>query len=215
MGKEKRVEPSLSQDCYLSIATPSEGLYKDNGSRFLSFAYPCSSADRALEIIQRLKKKYYDATHHCFAYRIGLNGEIFRINDDGEPSSTAGRPIYGEILSKGLSDILVVVVRYFGGVKLGVPGLIKAYKSATSDALSNAATIVKTATEKIKVIFSYENTDKVLKEMRKIGAEIGEKRFEAECSIIANVKITDSPIITQALLKIDGTKVETLQQESI
>ncbi|MGM9774835.1 MAG: IMPACT family protein [Candidatus Egerieousia sp.] len=215
MGKEKRVEPSLSQDCYLSIATPSEGLYKDNGSRFLSFAYPCSSADQALEIIQRLKKKYYDATHHCFAYRIGLNGEIFRINDDGEPSSTAGRPIYGEILSKGLSDILVVVVRYFGGVKLGVPGLIKAYKSATSDALSNAATIVKTATEKIKVIFSYENTDKVLKEMRRIGAEIGEKRFEAECSIIANVKITDSPKIAHALLKIDGTKVETLQQESI
>lgn len=215
MGKEKRVVSSLPRDCYLSIAAISEGLYKDNGSRFLSFAYPCSSSEQALEIIRQLKKKYYDATHHCYAYRIGPGGGTFRLNDDGEPSSTAGRPIYGEILSKELSDILVVVVRYFGGVKLGVPGLIKAYKTAASCALESAATIVKTATEKIKVVFFYENTDRILKEMRRVGAEIGEKRFDTECSIIANTKITDTPEIVEALSKIEGTKIEILKQESI
>ncbi len=215
MGKGKRVVSSLPRDCYLSIAAISEGLYKDNGSRFLSFACPCSSDEQALETIRQFKKKYYDATHHCYAYRIGPDGKTFRINDDGEPSSTAGRPIYGEILSKELSDILVVVVRYFGGVKLGVPGLIKAYKAAASSALENATTVVKTATEKIKVVFSYENTDKILREMRKVGAEISEKRFDAECSVLANVRITDAPGIAEALSKIEGTSVEILKRENI
>lgn len=215
MGKEKRVEEHLSQDSYLSIAAISEGLYKDNGSRFLSFACPCTSAEEAAEIIARLKKKYYDATHHCYAYRIGLGGEIFRTNDDGEPSSTAGRPIYGEILSNGLSDIMVAVVRYFGGVKLGVPGLIKAYRSASAEAIANAEIITKTATHRLRITFGYAETDRVLKELRKIGADIGEKRFEAECSIVANVKISDTERISLTLSKIEGTEVELLKAESI
>lgn len=183
-------ETPLQQDEYKSIAAPSEGLYKESGSRFLSLVYPCSSPEQALEIVADLKKKHHDATHHCYAYRIGIKGDIFRINDDGEPSSTAGRPIYGEILSAGLSDILVVVVRWFGGVKLGVPGLIKAYKTAAKDAISNAQEVVKTATVPMEITFEYPQTDLILKELKKAGAEIVSKSFESECIIRALVPVS-------------------------
>lgn len=130
--------PKSDTDSYLSIAAPSEGLYKEKGSKFMAFAYPVEEEEQAKEIIADLKKEYFDARHHCYAYRIGHTGDQWRMNDDGEPSSTAGRPIFGQLLSNELSDILVVVVRYFGGIKLGVPGLIRAYKSATADAIANA-----------------------------------------------------------------------------
>ena len=138
-------------DCYKSISALSTGIFKDNGSKFLAFAYPVSSEEEIKPIIQQLKKEYFDARHHCYAYRIGHTGAIWRMNDDGEPSSTAGRPIYGQILSAQLSDILVVVVRYFGGIKLGVPGLIRAYKTSTADAIANATIIEKIATEPFKI----------------------------------------------------------------
>ena len=125
-------------DRYRSIEAPSTGVYKDNGSKFLAFAYPVETEEQAKEHIAALRKEYFDARHHCYAWRIGLEGALWRANDDGEPSSTAGRPILGQLLSAELSDILVVVVRYFGGVKLGVPGLIKAYKTATAEAIAAA-----------------------------------------------------------------------------
>ena len=115
-----------TNDTYKSIAEPAEGLFKDNGSRFIALAYPVESEAEVKEIVQRLKKEYHDARHHCYAYRLGLGGEPWRANDDGEPSGSAGRPILGQIDSAGLSDILGVVVRYFGGIKLGIPGLIRA-----------------------------------------------------------------------------------------
>lgn len=111
------------KDTYNSIGSPSRGLYKDQGSRFISFAYPVETEAQVKELVDSLKKEYHDARHHCFAYRLGLDGSRYRMNDDGEPSSTAGRPILSQIDSAGLSDVLVVVVRYFGGIKLGVPGL--------------------------------------------------------------------------------------------
>ena len=114
-------------DTYLSIAAPSKGIYKELGSKFLAFAYPVETEEEAKDILASVRKEYFDARHHCYAWRLGLTGEPFRMNDDGEPSSTASRPIHGQLLSRGLSDVLVVVVRYFGGVKLGVPGLIRAY----------------------------------------------------------------------------------------
>ena len=109
-------------DAYRSIAARSEGLFKDNGSRFIAFAYPVETEEEVKEIVASLKKEYHDARHHCYAYRLGYKGDRFRANDDGEPSGSAGRPILGQIDSLGLSDILVVVVRYFGGIKLGIPG---------------------------------------------------------------------------------------------
>ena len=197
----------MNPDNYLSISSSSEGLYKESGSRFISFAYPCRDAASAEEMVKKLRKEYYDATHHCYAYRIGLKGEIWRANDDGEPSSTAGRPILGELLSRNLSDVLVVVVRYFGGVKLGVPGLIKAYKAATQEALDKAALVTRTATEPMVIVFPYEHTDKVLKELRKRGIEDSDKKFEAECSLTAHVPLSMREGLKEALLKIEDVRI--------
>lgn len=206
MAKGKTQQTTLP-DNYLSIASPTEGLYKDNGSRFLSFAYPCKDAESAEEIVKGLRKEYYDATHHCYAYRIGLKGDVWRANDDGEPSSTAGRPILGEILSRNLSDILVVVVRYFGGVKLGVPGLIRAYKAATAEALEKAEVITRTATSPMKIVFPYHQTDKVLKELRKRDIEESDKKFEEECSLTAHVPLSMTESLMETLLKIEDVKI--------
>ena len=199
---------TLAPDDYLSIKASSEGLYKDNGSRFLSLAYSVKSAEEAEEIVKKLRKEHYDATHHCYAYRIGLKGEPWRANDDGEPSGTAGRPILGELLSRNLSDILVVVVRWFGGVKLGVPGLIKAYRTATQEALLNAETITKTATLPIKITFPYSQTDKVLRELRKRNIEDSDKKFEEECSLTAHVPLSKTESLKEILLKIEDVIID-------
>lgn len=199
---------TLAPDDYLSIKASSEGLYKDNGSRFLSLAYPVKSAEEAEEIVKKLRKEHYDATHHCYAYRIGLKGEPWRANDDGEPSGTAGRPILGELLSRNLSDILVVVVRWFGGVKLGVPGLIKAYRTATQEALLNAETITKTATLPLKITFPYSQTDKVLRELRKRNIEDSDKKFEEECSLTAHVPLSKTESLKEILLKIEDVRID-------
>ena len=204
-GNQKQ---ALAPDDYLSIKNSSEGLYKDNGSRFLSLAYPVRSAEEAEDIVKKLRKEHYDATHHCYAYRIGLKGEPWRANDDGEPSGTAGRPILGEILSKNLSDILVVVVRWFGGVKLGVPGLIRAYKAAPQEALDAAETMVKTATVPVRISFSYAQTDKVLKELRKRNIEDSDKKFEEECSLTAHVPLSMIESLKEILLKIENVRVD-------
>ena len=132
-------------DAYRSLAAPSEGLFKDNGSRFIALAYPVETEEEVKNIVAALRKEYHDARHHCYAYRLGYQGNIFRASDDGEPAGSAGRPILGQIDSAGLSDVLVVVVRYFGGIKLGIPGLIRAYKTSTADAIGNGQIVTKVA----------------------------------------------------------------------
>ena len=149
-------------DKYMSIAAPAQGLFKDNGSRFIAFAYPVESIEEVKPLVDALKKEYHDARHHCFAYRIGHKGDVFRANDDGEPSGSAGRPILGQIDSAGLSDILIVVVRYFGGIKLGIPGLIRAYKTSTADALAAATIVEKTACQYFTVEFEYLQMNSVM-----------------------------------------------------
>ena len=139
---------NIIQDTYKSISAPAKGLFKDNGSRFIAHAYPVETEDEIKEIVASLKKEYHDARHHCYAWRLGHMGDRFRANDDGEPSGSSGRPILGQIDSHGLSDILVVVVRYFGGIKLGIPGLIRAYRTSTEDAICNAQIIEKTASRR-------------------------------------------------------------------
>lgn len=184
------IESNIS-DCYLSISEPSSGIYKDKGSKFLAFAYPVRCETEIKDIISRIKKEYYDARHHCYAYRLGYKGDIWRFNDDGEPSSTAGKPIYGQLLSNRLSDILIVVVRYFGGIKLGVPGLIKAYKSAAQDAIAQAQIIEKTATENITFRFYYENMNPVMKILKDMNAEIIRQDFDNECIMEIGVRLRD------------------------
>ena len=200
----------MPTDVYKSIATPSSGVYRDKGSRFLAFAHPVTSADEVKAILEGLRKEYFDARHHCYAYRIGLEGETYRINDDGEPSSSAGRPIYGQILSHGLSDILVVVVRYFGGTKLGIPGLIKAYKTATDEALNAAAVIEKTATRPVCLRFPYERTNVVMKMLKECSLSPSSMDSGMECSIVTEVSLSgvDSFLQQCEMLKINTIFVD-------
>lgn len=178
-------------DQYKSIAAPSRGLFKDNGSRFIAFAYPVESAGEVKDIVDSLKKEYHDARHHCYAYRLGHTGDVFRINDDGEPSGSAGRPILGQIDSLGLSDVLVVVVRYFGGIKLGIPGLIRAYKTSTADALSQAEIIPKTASKCFSIGFDYLNMNQVMKVLKEMELPQSGQDFGERCSLTTKVRLSE------------------------
>ena len=189
------------KDTYTSIASPSRGLYKDQGSRFISFAYPVETESQVKELVDALKKEYHDARHHCYAYRLGLDGSRFRMNDDGEPSSTAGRPILSQIDSAGLSDVLVVVVRYFGGIKLGVPGLIKAYKSATQDALGRAEKIEKTAAVSYHIEFEYLNMESVMRTLKDMDIPQSGQSFGQSCSMDIRVRLSQEEDLKKRLVK--------------
>lgn len=177
-------------DTYRSIAAPAKGIYKELGSKFLAFAHPVETEDQAKEILAAVRKEYFDARHHCFAWRLGLTGEPYRLSDDGEPSSTAGRPIHGQLLSQELSDILVVVVRYFGGVKLGVPGLIRAYRTATQDALANARIVEKVAGEHFTLKFGYLQMNDVMKVLKDMGITPLRQSFDLDCSLDVRVRLS-------------------------
>ena len=176
-------------DAYRSIGGRSEGLFKDNGSRFIALAYPVETEEEVKEIVASLKKEYHDARHHCYAYRLGYKGDRFRANDDGEPSGSAGRPILGQIDSLGLSDILVVVVRYFGGIKLGIPGLIRAYKTSTADALSRAEIVEKVAGKTFRVTFDYLSMNAVMKVLKEMGLTPSAQDFGMECTLEVRVRL--------------------------
>ena len=178
------------KDTYRSIESPSEGLFKDNGSRFIALAYPVESEQEVKEHVSALKKEYHDARHHCYAYRLGHRGETFRANDDGEPSGSAGRPILGQIDAASLSDVLVVVVRYFGGIKLGIPGLIRAYKSSTADALSNARIIEKTAGKHFLVQFDYLSMNPVMKVLKDLGIAPQDPVYGERCRLRSRVRLS-------------------------
>lgn len=178
----------LENDTYKSIGGPSEGLFKDNGSRFIALAYPVESVGEVKEIVDSLKKEYHDARHHCYAYRIGADGSVFRANDDGEPSGSAGKQILGQLDSAGLSDVLVVVVRYFGGIKLGIPGLIRAYRTSTSDALSNAEVIEKIAGSWYRLEFDYDAMPEVMKVLKDLDLPQKNRDFGEKCSVEVRVR---------------------------
>ncbi len=178
-------------DAYQSIGAPSQGLFKDNGSRFNAFAFPVETEEEAKEHVAALKKEYHDARHHCFAYRLGYKGDVWRAADDGEPSGSAGRPILGQIDSMGLSDILVVVVRYFGGIKLGIPGLIRAYKTSTADALRQAAVVPKIAGKNWSVEFEYLSMNDVMKVLKEMDLAPRAQDFGEKCSLIVRVRLSE------------------------
>ena len=178
------------KDTYNSIAAPSRGLFKDNGSRFIALAYPVETEAQIKEIVASLKKEYHDARHHCYAYRLGYKADVFRANDDGEPSGSAGRPILGQIDSRGLSDVLVVVVRYFGGIKLGIPGLIRAYKTSSEDALSQAAVVEKIAAVNYRVEFGYMAMNFVMKVLKDLKMEASDQQFDMRCSAVVRVRLS-------------------------
>ena len=204
------MDNNLIQDSFKSIAAESRGLFKDNGSRFIAHAYPVETEEEVKEIVAALKKEYYDARHHVYAYRLGYQGDKFRANDDGEPSGSSGRPVLGQIDSNGLSDILVVVVRYFGGIKLGIPGLIRAYKTATADAIANAEIIEKIASKMYRVHFGYMSMNNVMKVFKDMGLEQKNQSFDMECSLDTSVRLSNVETFLQRMADVEGCRVEEL-----
>lgn len=192
------------EDVYKTIAFPVEGLYKEKGSRFIAFAYPVTLEKEIRDILTGLRDKYYDARHHCYAWRLGADHKLFRSNDDGEPSSTAGRPILGQIQSHELTNILIVVVRYFGGIKLGVPGLINAYREAAADALLNATIVEKTVQERLRIRFSYMVMNDVMKIVKEEVPEVLERNFELECEMLLSVRQKNLLALRSRLEKIES-----------
>lgn len=190
-------------DTYKSIAEPSRGLFRDNGSRFLAFAWPVESEEEVKQIVASLKKEYHDARHHCYAYRLGKDGQAWRANDDGEPSGSAGRPILGQIDSAGLSDVLVVVVRYFGGIKLGIPGLIRAYKTSTAEALASAPAREKVAGDWRRLSFPYSSLPSVMKMVKDLDLPQRSQSFMERCSMEVFVRLSLLPDYCERTKKMD------------
>lgn len=197
------------KDTYRSIARRSEGLFKDNGSRFIALAYPVETEEQVKEIVSSLRKEYHDARHHCYAYRLGLDGSRFRSNDDGEPSGSAGRQILGQIDSLGLSDILLVVVRYFGGIKLGIPGLIRAYKSSSADALANAEIVEKIAGKQFRISFDYLEMNSVKKVLKELGIPTFDEEYSQQCSLHARVRLSSEEEFLRRIAP--AAKIEPIQ----
>lgn len=201
----------LIKDTYASIAGRSDGLFKDNGSRFIAQAYPVESEEEVKEIVGSLKKEYHDARHHCFAYRLGLDGSRWRANDDGEPSGSAGRPILGQIDAAGLSDILVVVIRYFGGIKLGIPGLIRAYKTSTADALAQATVVEKVAGKDYRLSFPYLSMNAVMKVVKDMSLPQKDQYFAERCSILLRVRLSQEAAFLERVSNIEGVDVDEVK----
>lgn len=198
----------MEEDKYRTVNAIAEGLYKEKGSRFISFIYPVKTEEEIKDILTEIKTKYYDARHHCYAYCLGANRERFRANDDGEPSSTAGKPILGQIVSNDLSNVLVVVVRYFGGIKLGVSGLIQAYRDAAADAILHAEIVERTVDEEIRIRFTYVVMNDVMKVLKEEEPEVLSRNFEMECEMILSIRQKDMPRLKERLLKIESLAIE-------
>lgn len=198
------------KDTYLSIAERSRGLYKSLGSRFIAFAVPVEEEDQIRQELQALRREYHDARHVCFAWRLGHDGARWRASDDGEPSGTAGRQILGRIDSEGLSDTLVAVVRYFGGVKLGVPGLIEAYRSATADALSCAPRCEKIACVPYRLCFDYAAMPAVMKLLKEMDLKQVNPVFESTCRLDTQVRLSRVDAFEKATGGISSCTMEKL-----
>lgn len=196
---------------YLTITSNSEGVYKEKGSKFLSFAIPVSSVDEVKIILDEFKKKYFDARHVCYAYVIGNDQSIYRSNDDGEPSGTAGRPILGQIHSRELTNILVIVVRYFGGILLGTGGLITAYKEAAADALNFADIVEKQVLIQYLLEFPYVKMNGVMKLIKDLELKILHQHFETDCEIKVTVPIRSNQIFLSKVEDLDEVKCSKIE----
>jgi uncharacterized YigZ family protein len=178
------------KDTYLTIANTAEAVFKEKKSKFLAFASPVQTEEAVKEALQALRKQYYDARHHCYAYVLGDNQENFRANDDGEPNHSAGDPILGQIRARQLTNVLVVVVRYFGGIKLGVGGLVQAYKTAASEALEQAMVIEKVVMRTLHLEFDYVHLNEVMKVVKEYELEITSQHFDNTCTMQVGVRAT-------------------------
>jgi uncharacterized YigZ family protein len=200
-----------SEDTFLTLKMESEGLYKEKGSKFLAFAYPVQNEEEVKEKLELLRKKYHDARHHCYAYILGKNQELYRANDDGEPNHSAGDPILGQIRSNQLTHVLIVVVRYFGGTKLGVGGLITAYKTAAAQSIANNEIITAVLQKKVKIDFEYLRMNEVMKLIKDYELQIIDQHFDNQCQIIIEVRQKLLDDLTHKISDLEGVKMHVLR----
>ena len=200
----------MASDSFKTIARAAETTYRQLSSKFLVYAYPVETESEIKEHLDALHKKWFDATHHCYAWRLGPHGEQFRANDDGEPSSTAGKPILGQLLSNEVTNILVVVVRYFGGTKLGVPGLIAAYKESTAQVLAECEIVERTVDVVLRVEFSYIAMNDVMRIVKDMQPRIVEQVFDNLCTMTLSIRESESEQLLGRLEKVEGATVEQI-----
>ena len=195
------------EDTYKTIAKPSEGLFKDKGSKFISYAFPVNTEIEIRNIIQTIKKEHHSARHHCFAWLLGHKKLQFRVNDDGEPSSTAGKPILGQIQIFGLTNILIVVVRYFGGTLLGTNGLINAYRNAAADAISKAEIAEKLIEQLLLLEFDYGSMNQVMKVFKDEKLPQFDPQFDMICQVKTQIRLSELIRIEDILRKVEGLQI--------
>ena len=195
-------------DLYRTIKEKAEGTYSEKRSKFLAFAIPVTSVDEVKMLVTEYQKKYYDARHVCYAYMLGAERKEFRANDNGEPSGTAGKPILGQINSNELTNILIIVVRYFGGIKLGTSGLIVAYRLAAAEAIAAAEIIEKTVDEDVKVKFEYPMMNEVMKVVKDMEPQIMSQDFDMDCRMTLRIRKGETERMKEKLKKIETLSIE-------
>ena len=200
----------MFEDSYKTIAKPSEGSYSEKRSKFLAYAFPVQNEQEVKQRLAEIQKKQWDARHHCYAYILGPHKDAYRLNDNGEPSGTAGRPIYGQLLSKDLTNTLVIVVRYFGGIKLGVSGLQNAYKVAAKEALDAAVIEERTIQEQYRVVFEYVKMNDIMQILKDPEIQVLDRQSDMRCTYTISVRQRDADRITDALRKVAMTEVTAL-----
>lgn len=200
----------MFDDSYKTIAKPAEGNYSEKRSKFLAYAFPVQNEQEVKQRLTEIQKKHWDARHHCYAYILGPHKDAYRLNDNGEPSGTAGRPIYGQLLSKDLTNTLVIVVRYFGGIKLGVSGLQNAYKVAAREALDAAVIEERTVQEIYRVTFEYVKMNDIMQVLKDPNIQILDRQSYMQCIYTISVRQREADRITEALRKIPMTEVVAL-----
>ncbi len=200
----------MEKDTYLTLEAPATAALRERSSKFLSFAWPVQDEEQIRGHLEALRKEYYDATHHCYAWRLGPQGGRFRANDDGEPPGTAGRPILGQMLSREVTDCLVVVVRYFGGTKLGVPGLIAAYKESAAAVLAAAQIVERTVDRRVEIEFSYLAMNDVMRVVKEEQPRIEKQEFDNLCRMRVAVRESGWEALVRKLEKIEGVNFEEI-----
>lgn len=200
----------MFDDSYKTIAKPAEGNYSEKRSKFLAYAFPVQSEEEIKQRLAEIQKKHWDARHHCYAYILGPHKDAYRLNDNGEPSGTAGRPIYGQLLSKDLTNTLVIVVRYFGGIKLGVSGLQNAYKVAAREALDAATIVERTIQETYRVTFEYVKMNDIMQILKDPEVQVLDRQSFMQCIYTISVRRREADRITTALRKVPMTVVTEL-----
>ena len=202
----------MTEDTYKTIVAPAEGIYTEKRSKFIAIALPVRTVDEVKGWLDTYQKKYYDARHVCYAYMLGPERKDFRANDNGEPSGTAGKPILGQINSNGLTDILIIVVRYFGGIKLGTSGLIVAYRAAAAEAIGAATVVEKTVDEEVTILFEYPMMNDVMRIVKEEGPAIVSQGYDTDCSMTLRIRRSLMPRLRQRLEKVETLRVEAFQQ---